>query len=84
MSNGQLRSIVERIEAIEAEIKDLNADKRDIYAEAKGNGYDPKVIKAVVAERRKDASERDEQDALFIAYWNDVHGLAGARAREDV
>lgn len=74
MTDNQLRSIVERIERIQAEIDELNADKRDLYAEAKGNGYDVKALKAVVAARKKDAAERDEQEALFDLYWNAVHG----------
>jgi len=71
---SQLRSFVERVERLEEEIKALNDDKRDIYAEAKGNGFDTKVLKRVIAERRKDASERDEADAIFDLYWAEVHG----------
>lgn len=75
MTDNQLRSIVERIERIQAEIDELNADKRDLYAEAKGNGFDVKALKAVVSARKKDATERDEQEALFDLYWNAVHGV---------
>lgn len=65
---SQLKSIVERIERLEEEIKDLNSDKRDIYAEAKSNGFDVKVLKAVIAYRRKDSSEAHEFDAIFETY----------------
>jgi uncharacterized protein (UPF0335 family) len=65
---SQLRSIVERIERVEEEIKALNDDKRDIYAEAKSNGFDVKALKAVVARRRKDPNEVEEFDAVVETY----------------
>jgi uncharacterized protein (UPF0335 family) len=82
MSNSPLLSIVERVERLEGEIKELNADKSDVYAEAKANGYDVKVIKAVVAARRKEPAERADADALFDLYWTEIHGSPRARARE--
>ena len=72
MSNGQLRSIVERIETVQSQIDDLNSDKRDIYAEAKFTGYDVKALKAAIAYRRKDAKERAEHDALVSLYLNEI------------
>lgn len=67
---AQLRSIVERIERVDGEIKDLNADKADIYGEAKANGYDTKALKKIVALRRKDANEREEEEAILELYKN--------------
>jgi uncharacterized protein (UPF0335 family) len=64
----QLRSFVERIERIEEEIKGLNEDKRDIYSEAKGNGFDTKVLKKLIAMRRRDYAERQEEDAILETY----------------
>jgi uncharacterized protein (UPF0335 family) len=64
----QLRSFVERIERIEEEIKERNADKRDIYAEAKGNGFDTKVLKKIIGLRRRDYVERQEEDAILEIY----------------
>lgn len=64
----QLRSIVERIERVEEEIKALNDDKKDIYGEAKANGFDTKIIKKVVALRRKDHQERKEEEAIMELY----------------
>lgn len=64
----QLRSFVERIERIEEEIKGLNEDKSDIYKEAKANGFDVKVLRKVVALRRKDYAERQEEDAILEIY----------------
>jgi uncharacterized protein (UPF0335 family) len=65
---AQLRSIVERIERLEGEIKDLNADKADVYAEAKGNGYSVKALKIVVRQRAIDPAERQETEAMVDLY----------------
>jgi uncharacterized protein (UPF0335 family) len=64
----QLKAFIERIERVEEEIQDLNGDKRDIYAEAKGNGFCTKTIKKIVALRRKDFAVRQEEDALLETY----------------
>lgn len=65
---SDLRNIVDRIESLEEEIKGLNSDKSDIYAEAKSNGFDVKALKAVIAHRRKDPKEVQEQTAIFQTY----------------
>jgi len=64
----QLRTIVERIEHIEEEIKELNEAKREIFAEAKSNGFDVKVLRQVIRIRKKDKQERDEQETLLDLY----------------
>lgn len=64
----QLRSIIQRIEKLEEEKAALAADIRDVYAEAKGNGLDPKAIRAVIKFRKMDAGERDEQEAVIDTY----------------
>ena len=69
-SNGQLRSIIERIERIEEEVKSLNGDKREIYAEAKSNGYDPRAIRELIKERKQDQSKRGEIEAIKDIYRN--------------
>jgi uncharacterized protein (UPF0335 family) len=76
MTNNQLQSIVERIEKIEDERALLAADIKDVYAEAKGNGFDPKIIKKVIALRKKDAHERAEEEALMDAYMSALGMLA--------
>ena len=64
----QLRAIVERIEHIDEEIKELNEGKREIFAEAKSNGFDVKVLREVIRIRKKDKQERDEQETLLDLY----------------
>lgn len=67
-SHDLIRSIVTRIERVDEDIKTLNDDKRDIYAEAKSQGFDVKALKAVVALRRKDAAELQEHNAIVETY----------------
>ena len=64
----QLRTIVERIEHIDEEIKELNEAKREIFTEAKSNGFDVKVLREVIRVRKKDKQERDEQETLLDLY----------------
>lgn len=67
-SNGQLRAIVERIERLEDDKKVISADIGEVYAEAKANGFDTKIIRKVVALRKKEAAARDEEQALLDTY----------------
>ena len=76
MTNNQLQSIVDRIEKLEDERALLAADIKDIYTEAKGNGFDPKIIKKVIALRKKDAAERAEEEALLETYMSALGMLA--------
>lgn len=63
-----LHSLVRRIEALDDEIKALNDDKSDVYKEAKGQGFDVKVLRKLIADRRKDLSERVEFDSIYRLY----------------
>ncbi len=65
---AQLRSIVERIERLEEEKKAIADDIKDVYGEAKGNGYDTKVLRTIIRLRKQDAGEREEQDAILDLY----------------
>jgi uncharacterized protein (UPF0335 family) len=66
----QLKTIIERIERQEEEKKTISDDIRDIYAEAKGNGYDVKALRTIVRLRKQDAGERAEQEAIIDLYKN--------------
>jgi uncharacterized protein (UPF0335 family) len=63
-----LRLFIERIERVKEEIKDLNRDVRDIYAEAKSNGYDTSIMKEIVRLRAMESHTRQERDAVLETY----------------
>ena len=71
----QLRLFIERIERLEEEKKGIADDVKDVYAEAKANGYDTKTMRKIVALRRMEKHARDEADALLETYRNAL-GLA--------
>lgn len=81
IAGDRLLSLVERIEHLDAEIKGLNADKKDVFAEARGTGFDVAAIKRQIRRRRLDAADRDEMDALDDLYWRTLEAAARARAR---
>jgi uncharacterized protein (UPF0335 family) len=64
----QLRLFIERIERLEEEKKGIADDIRDVYAEAKGQGYDSKTMRAIVRLRKMEKDARDEADALLETY----------------
>lgn len=68
VAQDQLRAFVERIERMEEEKAAIAADIKEIYAEAKGNGFDTKILRKLVMIRRQDANERLEQEALLELY----------------
>ena len=65
---GQLRALIERIERLEEEKKTLADDIKDIYAEAKGNGFDTKAIRTIVRLRKQDQAEREEAETILELY----------------
>jgi uncharacterized protein (UPF0335 family) len=64
----RLRSIVERIEHVDEEIAALNEGKKEIFAEAKGEGFDVKIIREIIKLRKLDKDERDEHETLLEVY----------------
>ena len=68
IAGDRLRAFVERIERLEEDIKGLNEDKKDVFAEAKGEGFDVKILKEVIRLRRQDQDERDEHETLLDVY----------------
>ena len=68
IAQSQLKSIVERIERLEEEKKTIADDIKEVYAEAKANGFDTKTLRKVVMLRKKDASEREEEEAMLDLY----------------
>ncbi len=72
VGRDQLRALVERIERLEDEKKAIMEDIKEVYGEAKGNGFDTKVLRQVVRIRKQDKSERMEQEAILDTY---LHAL---------
>ena len=80
VAKDQLKSVVERIERLEEEKRALADDIKEVYAEAKGNGFDTKVLRTVIRMRKQDKTERQEQEALLDLY---LHALGMAATVED-
>ncbi|TXH32075.1 MAG: DUF2312 domain-containing protein [Rhodospirillaceae bacterium] len=66
--NGQLKSIVERIERVNEEIKDLQSDRSDIFKEAVGNGLDRKALQTIIRLRAMSPDDRAAQEAVLETY----------------
>lgn len=67
-AQGKLRSIIERLERLEEDKAAIMADIKEVYAEAKGDGYDTKALRKVVALRKKDKAKRQEEEAVLDLY----------------
>ena len=68
IDSTRLNSLIERIERLEEEKKGISSDIRDIYAEAKGVGFDVKIMKAIIKLRKVNQADRDEQEFLLETY----------------
>jgi uncharacterized protein (UPF0335 family) len=68
LAKDQLKSIIERIERLEEEKATIAGNIRDVYAEAKGNGFDVKVLRTIVRMRKQDANERAEEETILETY----------------
>nr|WP_261926404.1 DUF2312 domain-containing protein [Methylorubrum sp. GM97] len=64
----QLKSIIERIERLEEEKAGIAGDIKDVYAEAKANGFDVKVLRKIISLRKRDHDERQEEEAILELY----------------
>jgi uncharacterized protein (UPF0335 family) len=82
VAQDQIRAFIERIERMEEEKKAIADDIKEIYAEAKGNGFDTKVLRQIVRIRKQDHAERMEQEALLELYMAAL-GMATAPANDD-
>lgn len=76
-AKDQLRSFVARIERLEEEKAALSADLREVYAEAKGNGFDAKALRSIIRIRKQDTNKRREEEAVLATY---LHALGMAEA----
>ena len=80
-AQGQLRSLVERIERLEEEKKTIAADIKEVYAEAKGHGFDTKILRKVISLRKKEATEREEEQSMLDLYMEAL-GMTPAETEE--
>ena len=72
IDSGHLKAFIERIERLEEEKKAISDDIKDVYAEAKGNGFDVKALRTIVRLRKQDSDERREHEAILETY---MHAL---------
>ena len=71
----QLKSVIERIERLEEDKAAVMADLKEVYAEAKGNGYDTRILRKVVRLRKQDKAKLQEEEALIDLYLSAIGGL---------
>jgi uncharacterized protein (UPF0335 family) len=65
---GRIRSFVERIEHLDTELQELSEQKKEVFAEAKSEGFDVKILKEIIKLRKEDKNERDERETLLDMY----------------
>ncbi len=68
IAGDRLRSLIERIEKLEEDKKEISTDIREVFAEAKSAGFDVKIMRAILKLRKMDAADRDEQEVLLDTY----------------
>jgi uncharacterized protein (UPF0335 family) len=68
VAGDRIRSFVEWIEQLDTELREINEQKKEVFAEAKGEGFDVKVLKEIIRLRKQDKDERDERETLLDAY----------------
>ncbi len=71
---SRLRSFIERVEKLNEEIDALTADRKEIFEEAKGQGFDVKVLRKVIARRKKEKADIQEEDAILEMYESAISG----------
>jgi uncharacterized protein (UPF0335 family) len=79
--SDRIRSLIERVERIDEEIKALNEGKKGVFAEAKGEGFDVKVLREILRMRKQDKEERDEQESLLDLYLKAMESAGPSQAK---
>lgn len=82
VAGDRIRSIIERVEKVEEEIKDLMEAKKEIFLEAKGEGLDVKILKEILKLRKQDQDERDEHETLLDVYMRAMDAPSSAPMAE--
>ena len=80
IAGDRIRSFVERIEQLETELQEINEQKKEVFSEAKDEGFDVKVIKEIIRLRKQDKDERDEHETLLDVYMRAMETASPAPA----
>jgi uncharacterized protein (UPF0335 family) len=75
IAGEELKAFVERIEHLEEEKKALSEDLKELYGEIKGRGFETKIIRIIIRERKLERTAREERDALLDLYWSALGGI---------
>ena len=78
---GKIRSFIERIENLDAELQELNEQKKEVFSEAKGEGFDVKILKEIIKLRKEDKNERDERESLLDLYMRAMETASPEQAK---
>ena len=81
ISGNRILSFIERVEHIDEELKALTESKKEVFSEAKGEGFDVKVLKEILRMRKQDKHERDEQDSLLDLYMRSIQAAETEQAK---
>ena len=78
IAGAQLKSFIERVERLEDEKRALGEDIKEVYAEAKGNGFEPKIMRQIIKIRKMDKDDHDEQETLLDVYKRALNMVPGS------
>jgi uncharacterized protein (UPF0335 family) len=78
---GKIRAFVERIENLDTELQELNEQKKEVFSEAKGEGFDVKILKEIIKLRKQDQDERDERETLLDLYMRAMDTASPEKAK---
>ena len=78
---GRIRSFVERIENLDTELQELNEQKKEVFSEAKGEGFDVKILKEIIKLRKEDKEQRDERESLLDLYMRAMETASPEQAK---
>ena len=81
IAGDRILSFIERVEQIEEELKALTEGKKEVFSEAKGEGFDVKVLREILRLRKQDKDERDEQESLLDLYMRAMQKAEGPQAK---
>ncbi|WP_431202974.1 DUF2312 domain-containing protein [Bradyrhizobium betae] len=78
---GKIRSFVERIENLDTEMQELSEQKKEVFAEAKNDGFDVRILREIIKLRKEDKNERDEREGLLDLYMRAMETAAPEQAK---